>query len=58
MKKIQKMINDLLSPQDIHEYKAQKMADTEYFLEQQRRQYVATVPESFKARSSSDFFLQ
>lgn len=58
MKKIQKMINDLLSPQDIRDYKAQKMADTEYFLEQQRKQYVGSAPEGFKTRSSSDYFLQ
>lgn len=58
MKQIQKLIENLLGSEDIREAKARKIANTQYYLEQQRRHYVGATPESFKARSSSDYFLQ
>lgn len=58
MKQIQKLINNLLGSEDIRTAKARKMANTQYYLEQQRRHYVGAVPEGFKTRSSSDYFLQ
>lgn len=58
MKQIQKLINNLLGSEDIREVKARKIANTQYYLEQQRRHYIGATPVGFKARSDSDYFLQ
>jgi hypothetical protein len=58
MKQIQKLIENLFQHEDIRQYKQRKIAQTQYYLEQQRRQYVASAPEGFKARSGADYFSQ
>jgi hypothetical protein len=57
MKQIQKIIKTVRY-RDFIFAKQSKLDDTERFLQEGRRQYVASVPAGFKARSGSDFFMQ
>ena len=57
MKQIQKIIKTVRYTDFIFS-KESKLEDTKRFLQDGRRQYVASAPAGFKPRSSSDFFMQ
>jgi hypothetical protein len=57
MKQIQKIIKTVRYTDFIFS-KESKLEDTKRFLQDSRRQYVASAPAGFKPRSSSDFFMQ
>jgi hypothetical protein len=57
VKQIQKLIKTIKSSEFISE-KREKIEDTNRYLYNNRRRYVADTPAGFKSRSGSDFFLQ
>lgn len=57
MKQIQKIIKTVRYTDFIFA-KQSKLDDTKRFLQDGRRQYVASAPAGFKTRTGSDFFMQ
>ena len=57
MKQIQKIIKTLRHSEGVLN-KKNSIDETRKYLENNRRQYVASAPVGFKSRSGSDFFLQ
>jgi|694.fasta_scaffold40304_9 hypothetical protein len=57
MKQIQKIIKTLRYSEGVVN-KKNNINETRKYLENNRRQYVASAPVGFKSRSGSDFFLQ